>query len=101
MMTEWFKRAQRCDNALSERRVWRSRCGRYKVEESNIRYGRETDKQGNYLGYPIIYRAMVKNGDTWSILSTHRKRSAATKQLEYFHENGTTIPKKRKRRRKK
>lgn len=100
-MIEWFKRAKRCDTTIAERRVWRSRCDCYRIDESNIKYGRDYDKQGNYLGYPIVYRAMVKRDETWSILSTHRKRSAAVKQLEYFDEFGKVVPKKRKRRRKK
>lgn len=99
-MIDWLKRCKRCDTQLAERRSWSSRCGNYKVEESNIKYGRKHDKYGNYLGYPIIYRAMVAKDWGWDILSTHRKRSAAVKQLEYYHEHGKPIPKKKKKRKK-
>jgi hypothetical protein len=99
-MLEWNKRCKRNDTELAERRTWKTKCGHYKVEESNIKYGRKHDKHGNYLGYPIVYRAMVLKDWGWDILSVHRKRSAAVKQLEYYSENGKPIPKKKKRRKK-
>lgn len=99
-MIDWFKRMRRDDTETAERKVWRSRCGRYKVEEVNIRYGRENDNRGVYLGYPIFFRAMIKRPLGWYVVSTHRKRSAATKVLEYIEEHGKR-PKKKKKRRKK
>ena len=99
-MIEWMKRCRRCESALADRRVWSSRCGHYKVEESDIKYGRKHDKRGNFLGYPTFYRAMVLKDSIWYILSAHRKRSAAVRQLEYYHEHGKPTPKKKKRRKK-
>jgi len=100
-MIDWHKRMRREDSATAERKVWRSRCGHYRVEEVNIRYGRGKDKSGNLLGYPIYYRAMIKDPLGWDIVSEHRKRTAAIKQLEHYAEHGTIIPKKKKKRRKK
>jgi len=96
-MIEWKKRCRRQDTQLADRRVWTSKCGHYKIEESAIRYGAREDKRGNFLGYPPYYRAMVAQDWGWEILSTHRKRTAAQKQLEYYHEHGCRIPKKKRR----
>lgn len=93
-MIEWGKRGRRCDTEHAERRVWKSKCGRYRVLETNIRYGRKHDSQGNYLGYPIIYSAMVHKELGWYTISTHRKRGPAIKQLEYYDQHGKPQPKK-------
>lgn len=86
---EWNKRAKREDNVTSERRTWRSKCGHYKVEESNIKYGRKTDSRGNFQGYPIRYRAMREHEGMWCIISNHRKKSTAMAQCEYFYTHGS------------
>ena len=99
-MIDWLKRCRRLDSALADRRIWTSRCGHYKVEESDIRYGRSYDKRGNFLGYPPYYRAMTLKDDVWFIISAHRKQSTAVRQLEYYHEHGKPIPKKKKKRKK-
>lgn len=99
-MIDWFKRCKRDETSAAERRTWRSRCERYKVEESNIKYGRTHKRNGDYLGYPIIYRAMVLRDWGWWLISTHRKRSAAQKALEYFDEHGHKKPPKKKKRKK-
>jgi hypothetical protein len=99
-MIDWFKRMRRDDTDVAERKVWRSRCGRYRIEEVNIRYGRGKDKSGATLGYPTFFRAMIKRPLGWYVVSAHRKRTAATKVLEYHADNGT-LPKKKKKRRKK
>jgi len=96
-MIEWMKRCKRDETQMAERRIWTSRCGKYRVIESNIKYGRKHDKHGNYLGYPIIYLAMVLKDWGWDIISRHRKYKAAIKQLEYHQEHGKPIPKKKKR----
>lgn len=95
-MIEWYKTAKRDNTQLADRRVWRSKCGHYKVEESTIRYGNRTDRNGNHLGYPTYYRAMVLKDFGWDIISDHRTRSAAVSQCEYFHEHGHRKPPKTK-----
>jgi len=100
-MIEWMKRCKREDNKYAERRSWYTVCKLYKIEESNIRYGRGKDKNGNLLGYPISYRAMVKRRvGGWYILSENKTFSAAKKVVEYYAENGKMKPKPKKRRRK-
>jgi len=96
-MIDWYKRMKREDSAIADRKVWRSRCGRYRVEEVDIRYGRGTNRAGVLLGYPIYFRAMIKRPLGWDIVSEHRKRAAAFKQLEYHNEHSTLIPKKKKK----
>jgi hypothetical protein len=92
-MIEWNKRARRDETQMAERRTWNSKCGHYKVEECNIKFGRSYDRRGNYLGYPIFYRAMALLDGVWRILSAHRKRGTAIKQCEYWHEKGCLMPK--------
>jgi hypothetical protein len=75
-MIDWKKRCKRQDTILSKRRVWESKCGIYKVEESDIQYGKRESS------IPIYYRAMVKRDWGWEIISFHRKRKPATKALE-------------------
>ena len=99
-MIDWYKRMKREDSVIADRKVWRSRCGRYRVVEVDIRYGRGTNRAGVPLGYPIYFQAMIKCPLGWDIVSEHRKRTAAFKQLEYHNEHSTLIPKKKKRRKK-
>lgn len=93
-MIDWFKTAKRENTQVSDRRVWRSRCDHYRVEESNIRYGGD-------LGYPTIYRSMVLKDFGWDVISYHRKRKTAIEACEYFHEHGHPKPPKTKKRRRK
>ena len=94
-MIEWNKRAKRDETQVAERRTWKSKCGHYKVVETNIKYGRVTDRRGNYQGYPVYYLAMRLNDpeiSMWDIISDHRTRKAAVLQCEYFHEHGRRKP---------
>jgi len=95
-MIEWNKRAKKMDTVCSNRRVWFTRCGRYRVDESIIPYGNRKDHNGNYMGYPPIYRALIKRETGWDILSEHRKRKTAVAAVEYYDENGCLPPKKTK-----
>lgn len=93
-MIGWLKRWKTDNNYIAERRVLDSKCRRYKVVESNIRYGRGVDQRGERLGYPITYRAMIlRRVGGWVILSEHRNASAAKSALEYFDEHGKVKPK--------
>jgi len=97
---DWLKRWKKADTQMAERRVLESRCRMYKIEESNIKYGRKYKRNGDYLGYPIWYRAMAKLRCGWVILSNHFKLSAAEKALEYHNQHGQPKPKPKKRRKK-
>lgn len=91
-MLEWMKRCKRMDTIVSDRRRWKSRCGEYAVEESEIKYGRSVSAGGVYQGYPKIFRALHKRGETWDILSEHKTKKAAQTQCEYHSEHGTLKP---------
>jgi hypothetical protein len=97
-MIDWLKKAVKCDTWISERREWRSRCNRFKVQSSDVRYGRVYDKAGNYLGYPIVFRAMITTDLGWKTLTTHSKKSAAMKSVEHYAKFGVAMPKKKKKR---
>ena len=97
-MIQWNKTSKREDTQTAKRKVWKSKCGHYKIEQSAITYGAYNDKRGNFLGYPPYYRAMVLRDWGWTIFSIHRKRSAAQKQLEHLHEHGVGIPTKKRKR---
>jgi hypothetical protein len=96
MSLDWLKRCQRTDTVAAERRTWKTRCGQYKVDEVNIRYGRSHDAQGNYQGYPLFFRACVMRDGDFRILSEHRTRKAAVSQLEYYHKHGRKKPRQTK-----
>jgi len=98
-MVEWLKRWKRRDTDLAERRVLNSRCSHYKIEESNIKYGRVCKRNGDYCGYSVIYRAMVLMDWGWWVISKHRKLGAAQKAIAYFHDHGHAKPKPKKRKR--
>lgn len=95
-MLEWNKRCRRDESQMAERRIWKTKCGHYQIVESNIKYGRKYDKRGNFLGYPIVYLALALREWGWVIVSRHRKRISAQRQLDYYHTNGRPMPKKTK-----
>jgi len=85
---DWHKRCKRDETMCAHRRTWRTYDGEFKVEESDLKYGKGTDRRGNLLGYPIIYRAMCHKRWGWDILSYHRTQSAATKACEVYANSG-------------
>ena len=56
----------------ARRRIWRSKCGRFRVIESISLYGLPT----------VWYVMKIDLYDSWSIASRHRKKSAAFKAAE-------------------
>lgn len=97
-MIEWFKRPKDEPTDLAERKVWRSHCGRYKIEWSHIKYGRGRDKRGEETGYPPIYRFMVCNElGHWTILDYFRRKTSVFKAADYYHSHGCLPPKPKRR----
>jgi len=62
---EPFVGGEQVDTIVARRRIWRSKCGRYRVTESRIPH------------LSIRYYAQVLYGRCWSNLSEHRKRRPA------------------------
>lgn len=80
------------DTVVSDRMRWKSKCGNYAVERSEIKYGRRTNAYGVYMGYKPVFRALHKRGKIWDILSEHTKRAPAERQCEYHAEHGVLMP---------
>ena len=93
MALEWQQRCKRADTYLADRRQWWTQCRNYYVEESDLRYGRKRDENEEGMGYPIIYRAMIKRGKRFDILTSHKTKLAAVKALEYYVEHRKLPPK--------
>ncbi len=75
-MIAWKKRCQKVQGEVANRKIWGSKCGEYRVVFSQIRYGRGPK------GIPDTYYAMKLDGDCWTIISKHRKKSTAMKACE-------------------
>lgn len=77
MSLEW-KQTFRDQTITSDRQIWQSVCGTYRVVCSHIRFG----------DLPIVFYAMVKketpNGFCWDIISKHRKKNPATASVEKY-----------------
>jgi len=90
---EWSKRCTRDESEIAEHRTWKSKCGLFRVLETNFKLGRYNDEHGNFLGYPVYYTASRLQGeDDWKYLSEHRRLSAAKKQCDYFARYGCIKP---------
>lgn len=89
---DWNKTPRHENTQLAKRRVWKTKCGHFRVEEHTILYGVGKDKSGNETGMPTYYLAMMRHDWGWQIISEHRKRATAIKALEYLHENGHKMP---------
>jgi hypothetical protein len=76
-MLDWKKRCRKDSTLVSDRKIWETKCGTYKVIFSQIRYGRGLD------GIPDTYYAIYKDEeDGEEIISKHRKMSTAMKACE-------------------
>lgn len=71
-MLEWFKTPKKSNNGVADIRTWRTKCGRFKVEESKI------------TGLPTKYRLMQLRDGAWEIRTHHRKLNPAKEQAEYY-----------------
>lgn len=93
---EWGVNAKREDTQVSKRRTWRSTCGRFRVEESQITYGEGKDRKGVDTGYPRVFRAMQHLECGWVIISYHRKKKTAQDACQ-CRADGKAPPEKKKR----
>jgi hypothetical protein len=75
-MLDWKKRCRKDSTVTSDRKIWETKCGRYKVVFSQVRFGRGPN------GIPDTYYA-IERGESWeSIISKHRKKNPAMKACE-------------------
>ena len=86
----WKKRAKKDNTDVSNRRIWGTKCNKYRVVESKIIFG----------DLPVKYYAMrlvlVRDKECWSIISKHKTQNAANKACQKH----LSPPKKRKNYRK-
>lgn len=77
---QWKKRSKTDQTLVSDRRIWESRCGLYRVIFSQIRYGRNLGKNS----IPDTYYAMIRKTkeDYFNIISKHRKKNPAFEACE-------------------
>lgn len=74
-MIEFQKHGGRDETLTSKRRIWLTKCGRYRVVKSMSKYGLPT------IYYAMEYRDTPESnnfaGWGWDIISKHRAKSAA------------------------
>lgn len=75
-MLDWKKRCRKDSTIVSDRKIWETKCGSYKIVFSQIRYGRGPD------GIPDSYYAIETDEVGERIISRHRKKNPATKACE-------------------
>jgi hypothetical protein len=79
-MTEplvWKQRCRKDETAVADRKIWGTKCGKYRVVHSHIRYGELPDKW--------YAQELDNNGHTWEIISKHEKKDTAVKACEKRH----------------
>ncbi|GAG46208.1 unnamed protein product [marine sediment metagenome] len=88
-MIEFKTRARKDVNCTSDRRIWQSRCGRYRIVESRSHF-HELVRQRNgktvRRRLPTVYYAMracaINGRIVWDVLSKHHKRETAQAACE-------------------
>ena len=81
----------RCRNErslVSERKIWESRCGRYRIVHSRCLFGRRAKKSQRIpdVFYAEIQRECFEGHNGWHLVSKHRTTAAALRAL--LEENG-------------
>jgi len=76
MALNWKSRCRKDQTAAADRKIWETKCGRYRVVFSHIRYG-------NVLSDKWYAEYRVGNG--WGIISKHIKKHTAMKACENRH----------------
>ncbi len=68
-MLTFPKRARRDQTVTSRRRIWLSRCGRYRIVFARCLFGPRRGSQAIH----DVWRAEVRDQWGWALLSGHRK----------------------------
>jgi len=72
----WKKRAKKDTTAVSNRRIWGTKCNRYRVVESKIIFGELSVK---YYAMRIV---LVSDKECWTTISKHKTQNAAKKACQ-------------------
>jgi len=77
---EFPKRCRIDQTSTSRRRIWQSRCGRFRVVHSRCLFGRRTGRQTIH----DVFYAEVHDEFGWSVISKHRNRERAIRACQRF-----------------
>ena len=83
-MLTFSPRARRDTTATSRRRIWPSRCGRYRIVFARCKFGPRRGRQA----IPDVWRAEVHDRWGWAPMSGHRKREPAFRACQAAARNG-------------
>ena len=76
-MLDWKKRCRKDQTMSADRKIWETRCGKYRLIFSHIRYGEGI--------LPDVWYALELDNGYWEIISKHRKKNTAQKACEKKH----------------
>jgi hypothetical protein len=75
----WKQRCRNDKTAVADRKIWGTKCGKYRITYSHIRYGE------GILSDKWYAEELDNNGHTWEIISKHEKKDTAQKACEKRH----------------
>ena len=78
----WQKRARVVVGPTHRRRIWESRCGRYRVVHSRCLYGPRKGPQAIPDTWYAVKLVVVSGNVCWEVVSRHRKRGPAVRSCE-------------------
>ena len=81
-----LKRARVFKTPWATRKRWQTRDDQYAIEGSHIEYGQAGD------AYTDAFRVLAKDQYGWTIISRHRKRSAAVRALGKLLADCNSVP---------
>jgi len=78
-MLDWKKRCRKDQTEVSDRKIWETKCGKYRVSFSHIRYG-----EGCIPDRFFAEESYVGESDRlcWTVISQHRKKNPAIAACE-------------------
>ncbi len=78
----WEKRARVVVGPTHRRRIWESRCGRYRVVHSRCLYGPRKGPQAIPDTWYAMKLVVVSGNVCWEVVSRHRQRGPAVRSCE-------------------
>jgi len=76
----WNKRCRKDQTIVADRKIWGTKCGKYRVVFSHIRYGEQAPKKQKWADK--WYAEELNNNKCWEIISEHTKKETAQKACE-------------------
>jgi len=83
------QRAEVVTDDVARRRIWQSRCGRYRVVHSQCVLGPRNGPDA----VPDVWYALVRQAGQWRLISRHRRRGPAERAcLKHFRRQAVKTP---------